>query len=42
MRYEVKSFNAIRNTKYGVDVKYLYYDDNEEFTNINDIINDLI
>ena len=42
MRQEVKSFNTIRNTKYGIEVKYLYYNDDEEFINLNDIVNDLI
>lgn len=41
MRYEVKSFNTIRNYKYGIDVKYLYYNEDEEFTNLNEIIQDL-
>ncbi len=42
MRQEVKSFNSIRNTKYGIEVKYLYYNDDEQFINLNDIINELI
>lgn len=42
MRYEVKSFNTIRNSKYGIDVKYLYYDDNEEFINLDTIIQELM
>ena len=37
-RNEVKSFNVIRNSKYGNKVAYLYYDDDEEFVNINEII----
>ena len=41
MREEVKSFNKTRNTKYGYDVKYLYYNDDEEFINLNTIIEDL-
>lgn len=41
MREEVKSFNKTRNTKYGYDVKYLYYNNDEEFINLDDIINDL-
>ena len=42
MRHEVKSFNTIRNSKYGIDVKYLYYNEDEEFTNLDDIIQDLV
>ena len=41
MRSEVKSFNEIRNSKYGINVKYLYYDSEEEFTNLDVIIQDL-
>lgn len=37
-RYEVKSFNVVRNSKYGNKVAYLYYDDDEEFVNVNEII----
>ena len=41
-RYEVKSFNKIRNSQYKNKVEYLYYNDDEEFINLNDIVNDLI
>lgn len=37
-RYEVKSFNKIRNSQYKNKVEYLYYNDDEEFTNIPIII----
>lgn len=37
-RYEVKSFNKIKNSQYKNKVEYLYYNDDEEFTNIPIII----
>lgn len=42
MREEVKSFNKIRNISYGHDVKYLYYGDDENFINLNSLVQNLM
>ena len=34
-------YNPNGSFKYGYDVKYLYYNNDEEFINLDDIINDL-
>lgn len=41
MREEIKDFNKKRNNKYGIDVKYLYYNENQEFINLDNIIEEL-
>ena len=38
MRQEVITFNKTANQRWGEPVYYLYYDDNEEFTNLNNLI----
>jgi hypothetical protein len=41
MRNGVISFNATANKKWGKPVLYLYYDNNEEFINLKELINEL-
>lgn len=41
MREEVKTFSEKRNTQYGYNVKYLYYDSEEDFTNLDTIIQEI-
>ena len=41
MEYDVKQHNIVLNNRYSRDVRYLYYDDNEEFVNIDDVVGGL-
>lgn len=41
MRQEVITFNKTANQRWGKPVYYLYYDDNEEFKNINELISEI-
>ncbi len=39
MEYRVKETNILLNSKYPYEVQYLYYNDDEEFVNIDEVVN---
>lgn len=41
MREGIKTFNKISNKKWGKPVLYLFYDDNEEFKNLKEVIREI-
>lgn len=42
MRQNVISFNKVANKKWGKPVAYLFYDDKENFENLDDVVNEIM